>query len=202
MYTCPECGKNSTYKTGSCQVCRKGVRCATCDTKTLNIQDSGKCFTCHRITPVLCEHPDPVTFLGYCVICVADNRHTVIKVLSDNRILCTVCGDTESRPNGKDGPVCRRSQNFTVKSNRYGGSRSSIKDLYIKSGGACLICGSSEGARSLHVDHDHSCCASTPTCGECTRGLLCDLHNRLAGFLEHPDRDAVEMYLKEFKGED
>jgi hypothetical protein len=36
----------------------------------------------------------------------------------------------------------------------------------------------------LHLDHDHACCSSLPTCGQCNRGLLCDRCNRGIGFLQ------------------
>lgn len=46
-------------------------------------------------------------------------------------------------------------------------------------GGGCAICGEqpSGDRRDLHVDHDHSCCARTPTCGACNRGILCHACN-------------------------
>ena len=35
-----------------------------------------------------------------------------------------------------------------------------------------------------HVDHDHSCCKVRPTCGQCTRGLLCTNCNHGIGKLQ------------------
>jgi hypothetical protein len=38
----------------------------------------------------------------------------------------------------------------------------------------CTLCGSLD---KLHIDHDHTCCPGTFTCGECVRGMLCTQHN-------------------------
>lgn len=62
-------------------------------------------------------------------------------------------------------------------------------DFYLEmlesQGGACAICGVPEPYPfGLRPDHDHACCPERPTCGECTRGLLCDTCNRGIGFLK------------------
>ena len=44
---------------------------------------------------------------------------------------------------------------------------------FIKDG--CAVCGTHE---DLCVDHDHSCCPGSRTCGKCIRGALCKKHNR------------------------
>lgn len=41
--------------------------------------------------------------------------------------------------------------------------------------GGCAVCGTHE---DLCVDHDHSCCPGSRTCGQCVRGALCKKHNR------------------------
>ena len=38
--------------------------------------------------------------------------------------------------------------------------------------GRCKSCGTL--AARLYVDHDHGCCPRMPTCGQCTRGLVCN----------------------------
>lgn len=47
--------------------------------------------------------------------------------------------------------------------------------------GACAICqvalrtqdAPDRAHKPVCVDHDHSCCSGPPTCGRCTRGLVC-----------------------------
>jgi hypothetical protein len=56
--------------------------------------------------------------------------------------------------------------------------------MYEQQGGVCCICQRATGrAKHLSVDHDHACCDKPPTCGGCTRGLLCTVCNKLLGHL-------------------
>lgn len=58
-------------------------------------------------------------------------------------------------------------------------SRDEYEALLARQEERCAICRrhQSEFIRHLAVDHDHKCCSKTPTCGKCTRGLLCGACN-------------------------
>lgn len=45
-----------------------------------------------------------------------------------------------------------------------------------------------------HVDHDHSCCLGSTSCGKCIRGLLCGLCNSGLGYF----KDSPTSLLKAF----
>jgi hypothetical protein len=84
---------------------------------------------------------------------------------------------------------------------RYGLSPADVKGLLMVHEGNCWIC---RDASATDVDHDHACCASSVTCGECFRGVLCTKCNVGLGWLERrgswtshlkPHRDNVEVYL-------
>lgn len=55
-----------------------------------------------------------------------------------------------------------------------------------RQGHACAICKrhQSEFIRPLAIDHDHRCCKKPPTCGACTRGLLCPPCNTALSSIE------------------
>lgn len=53
--------------------------------------------------------------------------------------------------------------------------------LYQSQNGSCAICKVKHEPKSLVIDHNHSCCSKSFTCGECVRGLLCRNCNTLLG---------------------
>lgn len=61
----------------------------------------------------------------------------------------------------------------------------------------CQACGGYDG---ISVDHDHSCCPGSVTCGKCVRGALCRSCNTALGLLNDSAArlDQLARYLKEF----
>ena len=55
----------------------------------------------------------------------------------------------------------------------YGLTPERYAELFDVHAGVCAICGGVDEKRSLHIDHDHSCCEGRKSCGKCIRGLLC-----------------------------
>jgi hypothetical protein len=62
-----------------------------------------------------------------------------------------------------------------------------VQVILVEQGNACAICKEPFGdsrKQSPHVDHDHSCCESVPTCGNCNRGLICGNCNTMLGMAQ------------------
>ena len=57
-----------------------------------------------------------------------------------------------------------------VKSRTYNLTSMQLNQLY--GDGTCDICGETP-QKSLNIDHDHSCCPDSKSCGRCIRGALC-----------------------------
>ena len=107
-----------------------------------------------------------------------------------NKMLCVV-----NKCESKAGPTgaCRKhwhkvnspdkSRKRTLKAK--GMTLEEYNTLLDKQGGGCAICGGQDQrkGRSLSIDHNHSCCPTDKTCGNCNRGLLCGKCNRAIGLL-------------------
>jgi hypothetical protein len=68
--------------------------------------------------------------------------------------------------------------------------------------GGCAVCGTNTpGGWDWHVDHDHACCPTEKTCGNCLRGVLCGNCNLILGHAgDSADRlMAAAAYLLTFQ---
>jgi len=89
---------------------------------------------------------------------------------------------------------------------RYGISLEAYESMLEAQGNVCAICKQPEKARATRggsstanyaVDHDHSCCPGTKSCGKCVRGILCRACNHgLGNFRDRVDLlDSAKEYL-------
>jgi hypothetical protein len=75
---------------------------------------------------------------------------------------------------------------------RYGMTPEQREQMLRDQDGRCYLCGEPldlTKPRTVHVDHDHTCCPGSRSCGECIRGIACDPCNRGIGyFRDDPQR--------------
>lgn len=82
---------------------------------------------------------------------------------------------------------------------RFGLTVENYIDLEKSQNGVCKICNlPEENRRRLCVDHDHSCCPDTSSCGKCVRGLICFKCNTALGMVKDNPETLQKMidYLK------
>lgn len=120
---------------------------------------------------------------------------------------CKDCG-SQSRVLYSPGPRCatcrsrykeaskRRSHGLRI-FHLYKMTTERYEELHAAQGGVCALCRVATGkARRLAVDHDHACCPQPPTCGRCTRGLICGPCNLMViGRLGPAGLDRAVRYL-------
>lgn len=92
---------------------------------------------------------------------------------------------------GGNDPAANRRRHLA----RHGLSLEGFAALLEFQSGACAICGSTEprGRGQFHVDHDHSHCPGSYSCGRCVRGLLCCECNMANGALDWPTGRLVAL---------
>lgn len=130
----------------------------------------------------------------YCSIECRDIAKAVTNRDADGNKRCATCEQwkplTEftkysSAPDGLQGH-CRRCHRSAHLLRKYGITADQFDIMLAEQEYKCMICLKSweEGDASFSVDHDHLCCPTQVTCGDCIRGILCTFCNNFLGKLE------------------
>jgi len=77
---------------------------------------------------------------------------------------------------------CKKCSSREYRARTYGISAEKMDAMLKEQGGICAVCGI-DPDHKWAVDHDHSCCPGTKSCGRCVRGILCDRCNTAIGTL-------------------
>lgn len=101
---------------------------------------------------------------------------------------CVSCADVRAREwQGKNRRRYLDGANEARRKRLFGISKERYEALLAEQGGGCGICGGQSGKQRFAIDHDHSCCPTERTCGQCVRGLLCHMCNHgLGQFRDSP----------------
>jgi hypothetical protein len=118
----------------------------------------------------------------------------------DGYLWCSLCESelpiTEFDRSQNDGyrkvGRCKTCTSYAKAASRYNVSADELRAMEARQDNRCAICRCVETKPwRMSLDHDHSCCPSKSSCGECVRELLCDSCNRMIG----PAHDDVSLLL-------
>lgn len=130
--------------------------------------------------------------------------------------VCRICGPTQIKGSGRGEWRCSTAAALTAKALRdwrlanpekhtaiefrrrlgsYGLTPETYEAMLAEQDHRCATCGRSEpgGQGRWHIDHDHTCCPSGVSCGQCIRGLLCSSCNRALGLVRDDPRVLLRM---------
>lgn len=105
---------------------------------------------------------------------------------------CRRCWRDDSTVNNRTYcPECSSAIGKEHRFKKYGITADQYVDLGRAQGWKCAICSNfdGDGGRKLCIDHDHSCCPGSGSCGKCIRGLICFKCNVTLGMIN----DDVEL---------
>lgn len=127
---------------------------------------------------------------------------------------CSICGIMQPLneytfcPSGvaDRNPWCKTCHKNIRRTKKYKLSPEKFGELLARQGGVCAICGekpNEKGIKGWCIDHDHSCCSGTKTCGKCVRGILCQHCNKGLGCFQDNERllQNASLYLKNYREE-
>lgn len=135
-----------------------------------------------------------------------DGKRVFSKKRQGNLLQCRRCERyleldkfPKNRKNGKYKQLsycleCDNQIGHTYNIKRFGITPDQYVDMEKEQDGKCKICGEQDKKR-LSVDHDHSCCDGSVSCGNCIRGLLCSRCNKTLGQV----KDNVDILHKMIK---
>ena len=143
-------------------------------------------------------------------------RHSLSDVDEERRTAtCAVCGPVAIRLRPGRGHECmvrraederrrKRQKKASADDRRrwkYRLTRERFSELMSQNSGKCHICGEEEASV---IDHDHACCSSIGSCGECVRGALCHRCNvGLGWFMDSTERmGSAIAYLERWDARD
>lgn len=211
---CQDCGGNFEYEHGLTGRCR----CASCSNPLRLARRSElerslrprSCAQCGSEYIYSRESPHGSKYCGDCLILTKWNKRAK-KVLAR---ICPSCGVQHEQLN-----------NYAMCADCYSTMPKSLwgtlwkhkveieRALEVARDLECEICGADITAlakdhkgrmRPIHaIDHDHSCCATGASCGNCVRGILCRRCNSALGYLQDDPRVARQAaeYLQKWRHE-
>lgn len=92
--------------------------------------------------------------------------------------MCKVCNINRMLDHHKENYTPEVGRNRVYK--RHGISEEVYLEKVMAQGGKCAICDQVPNDY-LNIDHDHKCCNTKFSCGQCIRGLLCGGCNKALG---------------------
>lgn len=197
MDTCAVCG-SGFQKVRSWQLyCSEACRSLEMNTRKRSDRSVKYCRTCREYLPVedyepahrSCRRCEALTSAGVkkCRGCLLEKPFSDFYARRDRpkalSAFCKECASARSRAWNSQPEIKKRVRDRHLRV-RFGISADQFDELLASQGGVCAICREEPDAEiNLHVDHDHRCCATDLTCGNCIRGLLCYRCNSALGFL-------------------
>ena len=196
--TCRECGARFTQEVKNqryclkCKADQRTARSANNEVKARLYKEVKQCqvcseeFTAYRSTSLYCSK--------VCSGMASRRRVRDGATLPKQEVKCIYCGKTFTQRHSQQKFCSRSCSQMNWHYSERGQDKrfwtsyrlrfETVEAILKTQGNACAICQATfDGARrsAVHVDHDHTCCASVPTCGKCNRGLICGNCNTMLG---------------------